>query len=105
MPLCLYILRCSDDTYYTGVTNDPERRLWEHNHPVDRSSYTAKRRPVEMVFCDWFPDPSDAIRAEKRVSDWSRKKKDALIRNDWKAIEALAACRNSTHSANYDRNE
>jgi putative endonuclease len=92
----LYILRCSDRTYYTGVTNNPDRRLWEHNEGVYKKSYTRRRRPVEMVFCEAFSRPYDAILAEKQVSDWSRKKKEALIRGDWTAIRALAACKNAT---------
>ncbi|KQR91878.1 excinuclease ABC subunit C [Chryseobacterium sp. Leaf180] len=79
----VYILKCSDDSYYTGVTNDPETRLVQHqscNHP---SNYTHKRRPVEMVFCCEFNDVNQAIAFEKQVKGWSRKKKEAIINDNW----------------------
>ena len=103
MPLYLYIVKCSDSTYYTGVTNDLDRRLWEHNQGVSKTAYTYRRRPVEVVFCDEFRNPSEAIQAEKQVSDWSRKKKEALIRGDWGALKELAACKNKTSSKHYRR--
>jgi putative endonuclease len=77
--LYLYILRCSDESFYTGVTNDMDRRLWEHQQGVDEDAYTYSRRPVEVVFLDEFPDPTQAIEAEKRVKSWSLAKKQALI--------------------------
>jgi putative endonuclease len=46
----VYILKCNDNTYYTGVTNDVQRRFLEHQNGDDVDSYTYKRRPVELVF-------------------------------------------------------
>ena len=60
--LHVYILKCSDGIYYTGITNDPERRLKEHNSGVNERSYTYSRRPVEMVYCERFSDFNLAIK-------------------------------------------
>lgn len=86
----VYIVRCSDDSYYTGVTNDIERRLWEHNNDDNCKSYTYKRRPVELLYSECFHDIKQAIAWEKQVKGWSRKKKAALIKNDWEEIIKLA---------------
>ncbi|MCF0074429.1 GIY-YIG nuclease family protein [Dyadobacter sp. CY261] len=97
----VYILRCADDSYYTGVTNDIERRLAEHNSGTNLGSYTSTRRPVEMVFCHEFNDIREAIAFEKQVKGWSRKKKEAIIVGRWDDLKALAECQNATH---YKRN-
>ena len=55
------------------------------------------------MFCDEFKDPSEAIAAEKQVSDWSRKKKEALIRGDWDAVKELARCKNETSHTNREQ--
>lgn len=99
----VYMLRCSDNSYYTGVTNDPDRRLQEHNEGKDTKAYTHKRRPVELVFYEMFQGPDQAIAFEKQLKGWSRKKKEALIRGDWNALPALSECQNITHHANKPR--
>lgn len=71
----VYILKCSDNSYYTGVTNDYERRLYEHNAGIDRKSYTFRRRPLQLVYVTEFRDVEEAIAFEKKVKGWSRKKK------------------------------
>ena len=96
----VYILKCSDNSYYTGVTNDPEWRVQEHNEGNDVKAYTYKRRPVELVFCEMFHDPDQAIAFEKQLKGWSRKKKEALIRGDWNALPGLSECQNQTHYTN-----
>lgn len=73
--LYVYILKCSDNTYYTGITNNPERRLIQHNKGLNKDSYTASRLPVELVYCELFSDFSQAIEWEKRIKNWSRAKK------------------------------
>ena len=88
--LCVYILECADSSYYTGVTNDLERRLWEHNEGVDPKAYTYKRRPVKLVFSDWFPSPEQAIAFEKQVKGWRREKKKALIEGRYQDLEGLS---------------
>lgn len=86
----VYILRCSDDTYYTGVTNDVKRRLKEHQAAIDPNSYTARRLPVELMVILHFTSPTEAILAEKQIKDWNRKKKEALIRGEWHLLSGLA---------------
>lgn len=100
----VYILRCSDDTYYTGVTNDLERRLWEHQNAEDLNSYTAKRLPVEMIYyLDFYGHPEEAISFEKQLKKWSKAKKEALMRGDIEDLKELAHCRNHSHYENYEK--
>ena len=73
--LYVYIVRCADKSYYTGVTNNFERRIGEHNEGIDPNSYTFKRRPVELVFVEVFQIYEQAISFEKQIKGWSRKKK------------------------------
>ena len=75
----VYILFCADGSYYTGMTNNLETRLAQHQEGTDSGSYTYKRRPVKLVFQQSFREVTDAIRAEKQIQGWSRKKKEALI--------------------------
>lgn len=86
----VYIVECSDGSYYTGVTNDIDRRLWEHNHSENKKSYTYTRRPVILKYCETFKYINDAIAWEKQLKGWSRKKKEALFREDWEEIKRLA---------------
>jgi putative endonuclease len=74
----LYILECRDGTYYTGSTNDVERRLFEHQNGLG-ANYTRKRLPVRLVFCQEFSSISDAFYREQQIKNWSQKKKRALI--------------------------
>jgi putative endonuclease len=79
----LYILCCADGSYYTGTARiGLEARVSEHNAGTYQG-YTAKRRPVTLVFSQWFDRIADAIAAERQVKGWSRKKKEALIRGDF----------------------
>lgn len=86
----VYIVKCSDDSYYTGVTNDLERRLHEHNTGFNESCYTYKRRPVELMYHEMFNDVNRAIAWEKQLKGWSRKKKEALFKEDWEELKRLA---------------
>jgi putative endonuclease len=65
--LYVYILKCKDGTYYTGVTNDVEKRLLQHNEGIDEEAYTYTRRPVELVFNELFTDYILAIEWETRI--------------------------------------
>lgn len=85
----VYILRCSDASYYTGVTNNLDRRLEEHNSGLIKG-YTSKRLPVNLVFSERFSDINDAIRLEKQLKGWSRKKKEALIAGDFYSLVELS---------------
>ena len=101
----LYIVRCADGNLYTGMTNDVDRRVAEHNAGIDSKSYTYRRRPVSLVFAEHFPSAISAIEAEKMVKRWSRQKKLALIAGDWETIKSLAQCRNDTTSKRLWTNE
>lgn len=79
----VYILKCADNSYYTGVTDDMERRLEEHQSGKNLSSYTSSKLPVELVFVQRFKDPNQAIAFEKQIKGWSRRKKEALINGDF----------------------
>lgn len=92
----VYVLHCNDGSYYTGVTNDYESRLNDHQQGIDTRSYTCKRRPVRLVYLATFGDIHEAIDWEKRVKRWSRKKKEALMRGDFEGLPALAKCQNIT---------
>jgi putative endonuclease len=98
--LYVYILKCSDGIYYTGLTNNPEKRLLEHNTGINPESYTYSRRPVEMVYCERFTDYDLAVKWEKRIKDWSRKKKEALITNNLDKLIGYASCKNETSHKN-----
>jgi putative endonuclease len=82
----VYIIRCSDGTYYTGITTDIARRLNEHNTGTG-SKYTRSRTPVELEECKMFPDRSAASKEEYRIKQLSRANKEKLI-GEWR-IERL----------------
>ena len=86
----VYILKCSDKTYYTGITSNLEIRLVEHQQGKHVESYTYKRRPVELVFYAEFTDVNFAIDWEKRLKKWSRAKKEALINDEFEKLPNLA---------------
>ena len=86
----VYILKCSDGTYYTGVTSKLSQRLFQHDTGYFPDCYTQKRRPLELVFYAEFTDISIAIEKEKQIKKWSKAKKEALIRGDYDALPNLA---------------
>ncbi len=89
----LYILRCSDGSYYIGTTRTTrEIRIGQHNSGV-LGGYTATRRPVTLVYSQWFERITDAIENERKLKRWSRAKKEAFIRGDFVALRQLAARR------------
>lgn len=87
---CVYILECNDGSYYTGVTNDLERRLWEHSTGFNISCYTYSKRPVKLRYYETTHDIKQAILREKQLKGWSRKKKEALFREDWEELKELS---------------
>jgi putative endonuclease len=86
----VYILKCSDNTYYTGVTSNLNQRIIEHKTGKHIDSYTFKRRPIELVFYAEFTDINLAIITEKQIKKWSKAKKEALINNDFEKLPNLA---------------
>ena len=86
----VYILRCADGSYYVGTARQGlELRLAEHNS-AHYGGYTATRRPVVLVFSEWFDRVTDAVAAERQIKGWSRAKKEALIRGDFDSLRELA---------------
>lgn len=75
-----YILECADGSYYTGWTNDLERRVREHNEKKG-AKYTRGRTPVKLVYYETFETKSEALKREVAIKKLSRPEKDALIAN------------------------
>nr|WP_313809708.1 GIY-YIG nuclease family protein [Allomuricauda sp.] len=97
----VYILKCSDNSFYIGVTNDILSRENQHNEGLNISSYTFARRPVKLVWCQEFLNPTEAIHREKQLKGWSRKKKEALIQKDYDSLRKYS--RNSLRQAQTDK--
>jgi len=85
MAFWVYMLRCSDDRFYTGHTDDLERRIAEHQHG-GFCDFTSRRRPVILVWSETFPTRIEAQETDLRIKPWSRAKKQALIDGDWKRL-------------------
>ena len=94
----VYILRCSDGSYYTGITNSVERRLYEHQEGLIERSYTHNRRPVKLVYVENYSNVIEAISREKQIKGWSRAKKEELIKGDMNKLKELAKCHPLTGS-------
>ncbi|MEA3011166.1 MAG: tRNA/rRNA methyltransferase [Sphingomonadales bacterium] len=89
MDFYAYMLRCSDGSYYAGHTDDLDSRIAQHQSGAVKG-YTQKRRPVELIWADRFPDRDSAFAAERRIKGWTRVKKEALARGDFEALQELA---------------
>jgi len=99
----VYILKCLDNSFYTGITNDLERRLTEHNTGRNPESYTYDKRPAELVFYEEFDNPDLAIEYEKKIKGWSHKKKQALIDENWELLKELSVCKNKSSHKFYKK--
>ena len=86
----VYMLRCSDGSYYVGHTNDLEHRLAAHERGIAIEGYALSRRPVELVFSDQFSTRLEAFHRERRIKGWSRVRKEALIKGDWAGLVELS---------------
>ena len=85
----MYILKCIDDSYYIGSTNDIDKRLAQHQNG-EGANYTKKRLPVKLVYMEEFQRIDDAFYREKQVQGWSRKKKEALINSQFELLHMLS---------------
>jgi putative endonuclease len=92
----VYIVECHDGAYYVGITNDLERRLWEHNTGFNKTCFTYNRRPVELKYFESSADIKQAIAYEKQLKGWSRKKKQALFKENWEEIKRLSRSASTT---------
>ncbi len=89
----VYIVICADGLYYTGITNNVDRRVNEHNAGINPKAFTYGRRPVSLVYNEIFNDILQAIAWEKQIKGWNRKKKEAIIAGNWDILPELAACK------------
>jgi putative endonuclease len=85
----MYILECSDGTYYTGSTKYLDLRIEQHQSG-EGAKYTAKRLPIKLIYYEEYDRIDDAFYREKQVQGWSRKKKDALIKGQLNLLHKLA---------------
>lgn len=81
----VYILRCADESYYVGHTDNIELRIAQHVSG-EYKCYTTLRLPIELVFMQEFASRDEALLAERKIKDWSRVKKEALIQSDFKKL-------------------
>jgi predicted GIY-YIG superfamily endonuclease len=89
MAFWVYMLKCADDSYYIGHTEDLERRIAQHQGG-EIAGYTHSRRPITLIYAESFPTRLEALAMERRIKGWTRAKKDALARGDWQRVSALA---------------
>ena len=87
----IYMLRCSDQSRYVGIAtgSDLTKRIAEHNAGTYRG-YTFTRRPVRLIWSEYFEVITDAIAVERQIKGWSRAKKEALARGEWNRLATLA---------------
>src|SRR6266516_4816748 len=90
-PFYVYLLRCSDGSYYCGHTDDIEDRLRQHDTTDD--GYTSTRKPIELAWQGEFETREGALAFEQQIKGWSRAKKEALIASDWDRVKELARSR------------
>jgi len=102
MSFWVYILECADESYYTGHTDDLEIRLAAHEQGTFRG-YTLRRRLVKLVFCDEFPSRDDAFTRERQIKGWMRRKKQALIVEDWDKLITFSKSRKKSPPATGSR--
>ena len=88
-----YILKCSDNSYYTGSTKDMEKRLWQHENG-EGANHTKVRLPVILVYVEQYDRVENAFAREKQIQGWSRKKKKALITGNMDALHSLSLSNN-----------
>ena len=85
----VYILKCSDDSYYVGLSNHLKQRLEVHNSG-NGPRFTASRLPVVLAYSEPFRDLESAVKRERQIKKWTRAKKEALIRGDFATLKMLS---------------
>ena len=96
----MYILECSDGSYYTGSTNNLELRLAQHQNG-EGANHTKKYLPVKLIYYEEYSRIDTAFYREKQVQGWSRKKKEALVKGFEDVLKKVAVCMNESHSDNF----
>ena len=95
----VYMLRCSDGSFYIGNATGEDLTLRIAQHQAGTfEGYTSLRRPVELVWSEYFHRITDAIATERKIKGWSRAKKEALIRGDWDLLKQLSRRRGKPKS-------
>jgi putative endonuclease len=103
MAFFAYILHCADGKYYTGHTDDLDRRIAQH-HVGGYCDFTSRRRPVVLIWVGDFPSRYEALSAELQIKKWSRAKKEALAASDWKRLSYFARPPHERVSTSLDTN-
>ena len=85
----MYIILCSDGSYYTGSTIDLERRIKQHQNG-EGANHTKKRLPIELVYYEFYPKIHLAFEREHQIKKWRREKKEALISGEYSYLPELA---------------
>ena len=85
----VYILLCSDGSYYVGSTRNLEHRVWQHS-TGQGSTYTSTRLPIQLVFAQEYDNVGDAYAREKQIQGWSRTKREALIAGEFNELPRLS---------------
>jgi putative endonuclease len=98
----MYILECSDGSYYTGSTNNLELRITQHQNG-EGANHTKKHLPVKLLYYEEFNRIDTAFYREKQVQNWSRAKKQALMAADERLLHELAKCTNISKAENKDK--
>ena len=94
----MYILECSDGSYYIGSTTHLELRIVQHQNGQG-ANHTRKHLPVKLLYHEEFDRIDQAFAREKQLQGWSRKKKKALINNNMEDLHRLSVCNNESHSS------
>lgn len=81
----VYILKCNDGSFYTGHTDNLEKRIAEHQAGTGQG-YTATRLPVTLIFVEEFASRAEALEAERKIKTWNRRKKEVLAFEGWNGI-------------------
>lgn len=92
----VYILECADGTFYTGSTIDLDKRIEQHQNGRG-ANHTKKRLPVTLMYFEKFTRIGEAFSREKQIQGWSRKKKIALIEENYKDLSKHSECMNASN--------
>ncbi len=93
----VFILRCKDGRFFTGITTDLKKEIERHQNGVNRKNYTFYRRPVVLEWYQTFHNEEQALAIKKKLTGWSGQKKEAFLQKNFEHIQTLAECRNATH--------
>ena len=97
MSFYVYILKCAAGSYYVGHTESLESRVTAHQQGLI-PGFTLSRRPVSLVFSEDFPTREEALASERQIKGWSRAKKEALMKGNWRRLEWLSRSHGSASS-------